>query len=717
MAEIQKIQNLRSSSPSVALGTLAKAPTSLLAGQIAINDISTDPTIFIKDSTGAIIEFKGRAFVEGLVNGLAGGTMLTDVGYRNVLEVATTLKTFLTGTNDADVVINKWTELQGFLNAIPDSATTLIDMFAGLAGNGLAQTTTTAGDGTKSVKLAVTNSNDSLTVDATGVKVNTVNTLTSTSTTQPLSAAQGKALNDGKVPNARNVVAGAGLTGGGSLSADVTLNVVSANAGITANADNIQLNTVDAYTDTSTVKPLSAARGKDLNDRVVPFENAFTFTGTGTTEDPYKVKVNYSLYSVGEIAAYSDGTTGGGTGGGASALYECSDTAIDSYNSGTTASKVLAAGDVLIYDGSHWRNVANTTSLVSGLDAIITELRRLASGSNAGLMSTSQYTKLGNIGNVVSAVGAVTTSASNNTVSITVRDSANGTDSTTTLTFPVATTSLAGLLSAADKTKLDGIATGATNYTHPNSGVTAGTYKSVTVNAAGHVTAGTNPTTLAGYGITDAAASSHVGATGAAHGNATTSVAGFMSSTDKTKLDGVASGANNYAHPTSGATAGTYKSVTVDANGHVTAGTNPTTLAGYGITDAAASSHVGATGSAHGVATTSINGFMSSTDKTKLDGVATGAEVNQNAFSSISVVNNGAAAVVLDADSKTDTFNISTDASIVATATAASDTLALAHSTADGYKHIPSGGAAGNLLLYSAAGTAQWTSVIDCGTF
>ena len=40
---------------------------------------------------------------------------------------------------------------------------------------------------------------------------------------------------------------------------------------------------------------------------------------------------------------------------------------------------------------------------------------------------------------------------------------------------------------------------------HANSGVTAGTYKSVTVNAKGHVTGGTNPTTLAGYGITDAA--------------------------------------------------------------------------------------------------------------------------------------------------------------------------------------------------------------------
>lgn len=47
-----------------------------------------------------------------------------------------------------------------------------------------------------------------------------------------------------------------------------------------------------------------------------------------------------------------------------------------------------------------------------------------------------------------------------------------------------------------------------TVYTHPNSGVTAGTYRSVTVNAQGHVTAGSNPTitvTQGGTGATDAA--------------------------------------------------------------------------------------------------------------------------------------------------------------------------------------------------------------------
>ncbi|MBO9611039.1 MAG: hypothetical protein J7619_00005, partial [Dyadobacter sp.] len=64
------------------------------------------------------------------------------------------------------------------------------------------------------------------------------------------------------------------------------------------------------------------------------------------------------------------------------------------------------------------------------------------------------------------------------------------------------------------------------------------------------------------------------------HANATITVAGFMSAADKVKLDGL----SNYVHPNSGVSAGTYRSVTVDAMGHVTAGTNPTTLAEYGIT-------------------------------------------------------------------------------------------------------------------------------------
>jgi hypothetical protein len=55
---------------------------------------------------------------------------------------------------------------------------------------------------------------------------------------------------------------------------------------------------------------------------------------------------------------------------------------------------------------------------------------------------------------------------------------------------------------------LSGDATGSgtttITVTLANSGVTAGTYRSVTVDAKGRVTTGTNPTTISGYGITDA---------------------------------------------------------------------------------------------------------------------------------------------------------------------------------------------------------------------
>lgn len=73
-----------------------------------------------------------------------------------------------------------------------------------------------------------------------------------------------------------------------------------------------------------------------------------------------------------------------------------------------------------------------------------------------------------------------------------------------------------------------------TIYTHPDSGVTAGTYRSVTVDEQGHVTSGSNPTTLSEYGITDAAYSA-----------ATPTTAGLMSASDKSKLDKITESADS----------------------------------------------------------------------------------------------------------------------------------------------------------------------------
>ncbi|MDG0817665.1 beta strand repeat-containing protein [Bdellovibrio svalbardensis] len=73
-------------------------------------------------------------------------------------------------------------------------------------------------------------------------------------------------------------------------------------------------------------------------------------------------------------------------------------------------------------------------------------------------------------------------------------------------TLSIATSQLTGTLAAAQMPAYTGDVTssaGSTTLTLANSGATAGTYKSVTVDAKGRVTAGTNPTTLSGYGITD----------------------------------------------------------------------------------------------------------------------------------------------------------------------------------------------------------------------
>ncbi|CAB4129445.1 hypothetical protein UFOVP116_10 [uncultured Caudovirales phage] len=74
-----------------------------------------------------------------------------------------------------------------------------------------------------------------------------------------------------------------------------------------------------------------------------------------------------------------------------------------------------------------------------------------------------------------------------------------------------------------------------------------------TANASVQAAAATDATTKANAAQSAAIAAStpiaHVGATGSAHGVATSSIAGFMSAADKGKLDGIQSGATAYTHP------------------------------------------------------------------------------------------------------------------------------------------------------------------------
>lgn len=96
----------------------------------------------------------------------------------------------------------------------------------------------------------------------------------------------------------------------------------------------------------------------------------------------------------------------------------------------------------------------------------------------------------------------------------------------------LATASTAGAMSAADKAKLDGIAAGANNYTHPeHTAHESGLYK-VTVDAQGHVTdaAPVAKEDITGLGIP---------AQDTTYGEATQETAGLMSAADKKKIDGM----------------------------------------------------------------------------------------------------------------------------------------------------------------------------------
>ncbi|RZA09456.1 MAG: hypothetical protein EOP11_01610, partial [Proteobacteria bacterium] len=183
---------------------------------------------------------------------------------------------------------------------------------------------------------------------------------------------------------------------------------------------------------------------------------------------------------------------------------------------------------------------------------------------------------------------------------------------------------------------------------------TAGTYKSVTIDVKGRVVGGSNPTTLAGYGITDAISSANgvpsiFSGLDAARGAAGSAGRIFIASdtaviyrdngttwdvissatgsggdiTDVIAGSGLSggggSGSVTLSLPAVG-TAGTYAKVTTDAQGRVSAGTSlaatdipnldwakiasgkPTSLSGYGITDSLVANSGGVPNVAAGLA-------------------------------------------------------------------------------------------------------------------
>ena len=319
-------------------------------------------------------------------------------------------------------------------------------------------------------------------------------------------------------------------------------------------------------------------------------------------------------------------------------------------------------------------------------------------------------------------------SVSGKTLTLTKGNDTTVTFTETDTTYDNATTTADGLMSSTDKTKLDGIAANANNYSHPTSGVAAGTYgpaanvtgsegntivvPEITVDANGHVTTVTDRT----YTSKDTT-----------YSNATTSAAGLMSAADKTKLNGIADNANNYTHPD---TAG---------NIHIPSGGSDGQILTYGGSSGTAA---WTNPTVYSAATTEAAGLMSAADKTKLNGIeanannyshpastvtadtygpsadVTGSEGNTIKVPEITVDANGHVTAVTERTytSKDTTYSAATssDAGLMS----AADKTKLdniednannyTHPNTSGNKHIPSGGSAGNVLIYASDGTAAW---------
>lgn len=162
---------------------------------------------------------------------------------------------------------------------------------------------------------------------------------------------------------------------------------------------------------------------------------------------------------------------------------------------------------------------------------------------------------------------------------------------------------------------------------------------------------------------------------------ATQSASGLMSAADKKKLDGIATELDKKLDKTGGTLTGnlTGKYITgtwLQTTEATDLGSTPGKVAVldgsgwvYYRTPAEIKSDIGA----DAIVTTSSNGLMSASDKSKLDGIAKGAEVNQKAFSNVTV-----GSTTIAADSKTDTLTIAAGDNITLTPDATNDKITIA---------------------------------------
>jgi hypothetical protein len=337
--------------------------------------------------------------------------------------------------------------------------------------------------------------------------------------------------------------------------------------------------------------------------------------------------------------------------------------------SGTLTNRLVGTGDVTVNAAA--TNLAmggsgNSRTITSSTGTNVSV--PIVTITNAGFMSIDDKTKLDGI-----ETGAQVNVATNLTYTAAASNGTVNSSTGTNATIPAATTSLAGLLTSTDKTKLDGIETGAQVNVGTNLSITAGTTAGPTINSS----TGTNATlpTASGTasGVVTTGAQTWAGVktfsstiTGSISGNAGTATTLQTARTiNGTSFDGSAN--------ITTANWGTARTLTIGSTGKSVNGSgnvswslaeigvndSTLTLATSGIatgsqtwtsnqgSNATFTVNVPGTNLAMGgsgnsrtitsstgdnvsvpVVTTTNAGFMATGDKTKLDGIEAGAQVN-----------------------------------------------------------------------------------------
>ncbi len=314
-----------------------------------------------------------------------------------------------------------------------------------------------------------------------------------TSTTLDVTSSTG---NDATLPSASNTEAGlmsaadkfklSGVAAGAEVNVNADWNAVSGDAQI-LNKPNIpsvtglaSISYVDAQDNTKQNNIQYQEEGSNLG--AAGTVNTVNFTGAAVTASRTGNVLTVDVTASGGGGEANTASNVGVSGVGV--FKQKAGTNLEFKNINSGSNKVTITNDVANSEIDVDVVVANltgidqsqVTNLVSDLAAKHPAMQFQDEGSNlgsSGTVTTVNYTgtaiNTSRVGNVVTVnvdatAGVTNLSVGNRTTTTLDVISDAGTDAT----LPFATTSLAGLLTSADKTKLDGIATGANLYTHPN---------------------------------------------------------------------------------------------------------------------------------------------------------------------------------------------------------------------------------------------------------